>query len=133
MLDRREFLKGLARRLRVWALWVPAIYPVWSFLSFRQEETRRVRFPAQDGKGLLFREGVFLSFPDKDPLALSARCPHLGCTVAYDARDGLFRCPCHGSVFDPLGRRISGPAERGMDHARIETASRDEIVVSLPL
>jgi Rieske Fe-S protein len=41
--------------------------------------------------------------------ALSARCTHKGCTVAWGAADRQFRCPCHGGRFDALGRNISGP------------------------
>lgn len=50
--------------------------------------------------------------------ALSAVCPHLGCSVAFDPKaggDGKFRCPCHDSAFAPSGERLTGPAERGLD------------------
>ncbi len=47
--------------------------------------------------------------------ALSAICPHLGCTVPWDAARGEFVCPCHGGTFAPDGRYISGPPRRGMD------------------
>lgn len=45
--------------------------------------------------------------------ALSAVCPHLGCTIGWDG-DG-FLCPCHDSRFDVTGARQTGPAERGLD------------------
>lgn len=47
--------------------------------------------------------------------AFSTTCPHLGCSVDYDAKAGSFRCPCHTSSFDKAGNRVSGPAKRGMD------------------
>jgi Rieske Fe-S protein len=47
--------------------------------------------------------------------ALSATCPHLGCAVDFDPQAGHFRCPCHTSAFGPDGKRLSGPAKRGMD------------------
>jgi cytochrome b6-f complex iron-sulfur subunit/menaquinol-cytochrome c reductase iron-sulfur subunit len=46
--------------------------------------------------------------------ALSAVCPHLGCSVNATV-DGSFACPCHTSAFDPQGKRTSGPAPRDMD------------------
>ncbi len=54
---------------------------------------------------------------------LSAICPHLGCEVAWNAGEGRFLCPCHGSVFAPDGARISGPAPRGMDTLPVKARS----------
>ncbi|CAN5197181.1 menaquinol-cytochrome c reductase iron-sulfur subunit [soil metagenome] len=47
--------------------------------------------------------------------ALSAICPHLGCTLPWDASRKEFVCPCHGGVFGPDGAYRSGPPRRGMD------------------
>jgi Rieske Fe-S protein len=47
--------------------------------------------------------------------ALSAVCPHLGCTVPWDAGRNEFVCPCHGGVFGPDGTHLSGPPPRSMD------------------
>lgn len=47
--------------------------------------------------------------------ALSAICPHLGCTVPWDAARNAFVCPCHGGEFGPDGAYRSGPPRRGMD------------------
>jgi Rieske Fe-S protein len=46
---------------------------------------------------------------------LSATCPHLGCSIDYDAAAGQFRCPCHTSAFARDGARLAGPAKRSMD------------------
>ena len=51
---------------------------------------------------------VFLFRKGNSFRAASAVCTHLGCTVNL-AGEG-FRCPCHGSVFDPSGAVVSGPA-----------------------
>jgi Rieske Fe-S protein len=47
--------------------------------------------------------------------ALSATCPHLGCSIDFDKSAGEFRCPCHTSAFAADGKRMSGPAKRDMD------------------
>jgi menaquinol-cytochrome c reductase iron-sulfur subunit len=52
--------------------------------------------------------------PDK-LVALSAVCPHLGCTIGWDGSAGNFLCPCHDSRFSVSGDRLTGPSERGMD------------------
>ncbi len=46
--------------------------------------------------------------------ALSAVCPHLGCTVPWDADRKEFVCPCHGGTFSPDGKRLSGPPRRSI-------------------
>jgi Rieske Fe-S protein len=54
---------------------------------------------------------------------LSAICPHLGCTIPWDADKKEFVCPCHDSVFAANGVRISGPSLRGLD--TLETSVQD--------
>lgn len=46
--------------------------------------------------------------------ALSAVCPHLGCSVDALA-DKTFGCPCHTSTFAADGAKTGGPSPRGMD------------------
>jgi len=48
---------------------------------------------------------------DQDSLfALEARCTHLGCTPRWEPANGVFNCPCHGSLFTPQGVPLNGPA-----------------------
>ncbi|MFJ1807343.1 MULTISPECIES: FAD-dependent oxidoreductase [unclassified Streptomyces] len=42
--------------------------------------------------------------------ALSARCTHLGCLVAFNRAEQAWECPCHGSRFDVRGQVVQGPA-----------------------
>ncbi len=64
--------------------------------------------PAEVGSVFVIREG-------QTAHVLSATCPHLGCPIDYQAQSRQFVCPCHRSVFDLDGARISGPAPRGLD------------------
>ena len=59
---------------------------------------------------------------------LTAVCPHLGCEVPWNADEGKFVCPCHGSKFAPDGSLLQGPATRGMDTLPIKVQS-DELKV----
>ena len=40
------------------------------------------------------------------------RCPHLGCSLHWNAAEHSWDCPCHGSRFDETGKLIDNPATR---------------------
>jgi menaquinol-cytochrome c reductase iron-sulfur subunit len=48
-------------------------------------------------------------------IAISSRCVHVGCPVRWVAASESFICPCHGGVYDFVGRRIGGPPPRPLD------------------
>jgi len=56
---------------------------------------------------------------------LSAVCPHLGCEVPWNAEEGKFMCPCHGSQFAPDGSLLQGPALRGLDTLPVKSDKGD--------
>lgn len=46
---------------------------------------------------------------------LSTTCTHLGCGVSWSPARKLFLCPCHGGVYAPDGRVVSGPPPRPLE------------------
>ncbi len=38
------------------------------------------------------------------------RCPHLGCTLSWNAAERTWDCPCHGSRFDEKGEILDNPS-----------------------
>ncbi len=42
-------------------------------------------------------------------------CTHLGCGYRWESSERVFKCPCHGSVFDVAGSVVAGPAPRPLD------------------
>jgi Rieske Fe-S protein len=68
--------------------------------------------------------------------AFTTICPHLGCSINFEANKREFLCPCHNASYDLNGDRIEAegfknPAPRGMDHLewRRDPANPDLIQV----
>jgi len=49
-------------------------------------------------------------------IALSLRCTHLGCSIAWEEEKHRFICPCHSSAFDISGEVLNPPAARALDY-----------------
>jgi cytochrome b6-f complex iron-sulfur subunit len=55
-------------------------------------------------------------------VAFSAKCTHMGCTVAPAGKH--LNCPCHGSVYDAAtGKVINGPAPKPLAKVDVHVAS----------
>jgi nucleotide-binding universal stress UspA family protein/nitrite reductase/ring-hydroxylating ferredoxin subunit len=70
--------------------------------------------------GIIERQGEKLAayVNDAGDLHLmSARCTHMGCTVAWNPGEKTFDCPCHGSRYSPTGAVVNGPAGRPLPPA----------------
>ncbi len=59
--------------------------------------------------------------------AFTTICPHLGCSVNFDAAEHRFVCPCHNGTFEITGERVAqteggtaNPAPRGMDALEVK-------------
>jgi menaquinol-cytochrome c reductase iron-sulfur subunit len=58
-------------------------------------------------------------------IAISDRCVHLGCPVRWVDAAERFICPCHGGVYDLLGRPVSGPPPRPLDRFYTRVVGED--------
>jgi menaquinol-cytochrome c reductase iron-sulfur subunit len=79
----------------------------------------------------LFNAALDTDKYDKDTpvIAITSRCAHLGCPVRWVSAAERFICPCHGGVYDLLGRRVGGPPVRPLD--RFSTRVVDGDVVQI--
>jgi len=82
-----------------------------------------------NGSGAIMRHGLkkIAVYRDRDGALHmhSAICTHLGCVVHWNAVEGSWDCPCHGSRYDPVtGAVISPPAVAPL--AAIEDRAADE-------
>jgi Rieske Fe-S protein len=67
-----------------------------------------------EGKVVKGEQGKIAAYRDShNTLQLvSATCTHMGCTVAFNAAEKSWDCPCHGSRFGTDGQVLHGPATR---------------------
>lgn len=68
--------------------------------------------------------------PNKDIVAYSTLCTHMGCPVAYDGGTKTFKCGCHFSVFDPEmgGQMVCGQATEDLPKVQLQyDAGRDSV------
>ena len=76
------------------------------------------------------KQKVVLVHGEEGIYAFSSMCTHLGCPVNFDAQENLFRCPCHGSVFDLKGKVLGGPAPVPLYRTAVSLDPRGRIVVN---
>lgn len=86
-----------------------------SELTAAQPSARQIFVERDDGWSRTREPRVVFVLAGEERRVVSAVCPHEGCEVAWRAPDGDFFCPCHDSIFDARGRRLSGPAQRDLE------------------
>jgi menaquinol-cytochrome c reductase iron-sulfur subunit len=99
-------LSSAARREDSWL-------PASSLVELPEHEPTPVMLTVRrlDGfREVLDRRTIFLvKTGEADVTAFSGTCTHLGCLVAWDAQAQVFKCPCHGGVYDKTGAVKDGP------------------------
>ena len=89
--------------------WLPAS----TLLNLPEHEPTPVTLTVRrlDGfREVLDRRTIFLvRTGESDITAFSATCTHLGCLVAWDPEGQVFKCPCHGGIYDKTGAVKDGP------------------------
>ena len=71
--------------------------------------------------------------PNRDIVAYSTLCAHMGCPVSYDPTSRDFKCPCHFSVFDSekQGQMVTGQATENLPRIRLEYDSQTDAVIAV--
>jgi arsenite oxidase small subunit len=71
--------------------------------------------------------------PDRDIVAYSTMCTHMGCPVNYDGGTKTFKCPCHFSMFDPenAGQMICGQATEDLPRIALEYDAKTDSITAV--
>jgi cytochrome b6-f complex iron-sulfur subunit len=112
-------------------------FPILSFMGRPQSldlnkplEIPLDRLSAGQAQYVEYRgQQVIVLATSNQPLVFSASCPHLGCNVIWDSGDSLFRCPCHGAVFNGTGQVVKGPVSGSLRKVPFEIKD-GKIVIS---
>ena len=65
-------------------------------------------------EALVHRTIFLVKTGESDVAAFDATCTHLGCLVGWDPQGQVFKCPCHGGIFDRSGAVVEGPPPEGL-------------------
>ena len=132
-INRRGFLTWLARGT-LGAAAAVLIGQVLRFLSFEPPgaDSPVVPLGLQDfAPGTLTYVAEARLYVGRDEAglyAIDAVCTHLGCLVELE-ESGRFRCPCHGSYFDPQGRVQTGPTTSPLRHLALFVDDQGQLMV----
>jgi len=138
-IDRRVFIKWFVVGWSAFAAVVAGYGTVvlrylFPNVLFEPVQFFRAGFPDEYEVGLVserFKDqhGVWIVRDDEKIVALSTVCTHLGCTPNWQANEGKFKCPCHGSGFYKTGINFEGPAPRPLERFQITLSDDGEIIV----
>jgi Rieske Fe-S protein len=86
---------------------------------------------ANDGVyGQFRKQGFFVVQRGGKLSVLSSFCTHRHCKLKAEP-DQSFLCPCHGSVFDPAGKVMHGPAVRDLPTLPSSIDSAGHLIVHI--
>ena len=73
--------------------------------------------------------------PNQDIVAYSTLCTHMGCPVAYDPGQKVFRCPCHFSTFDAEreGQMVCGQATENLPRVILRYNASDDSLTAVSI
>lgn len=68
--------------------------------------------------------------PEKNVVAFSILCSHMGCPVTFDAIAKTFKCPCHYSIFDPEnhGQMVCGQATTDLPQIQLQYDANTDLL-----
>lgn len=71
--------------------------------------------------------------PNRDIVAYSTLCTHMGCPVMYEESTRTFRCPCHFSTFDAemAGQMVCGQATENLPRIVLQYDAANDTITAV--
>lgn len=91
---------------------------------------RRIR---KDGWKLITERSTawVVKLSEKEVVAYTPQCTHLGCAYHFEESEGAFLCPCHTSNFSIEGQVLNGPAPRPLDRYPVKVQGSRLLIGSI--
>ncbi len=84
--------------------------------------------------GVTSKSGAWVrKLQEKEYLAFSITCRHLGCPVRWEGGPGLFMCPCHGGVYYKDGTVAAGPPPEPLHKMEIRVVGNEVQIKTTPV
>lgn len=84
--------------------------------------------------GVTAKSAAWLRRDSQDTfIAYSVNCTHLGCPVRWLPDANLFMCPCHGGVYDQIGRPVAGPPPKPLVHYPVRVNNGEVEIRTSPI
>jgi menaquinol-cytochrome c reductase iron-sulfur subunit len=120
----------LSKRRSVWRA-------VGALDTFEIGQTALVRFrdaAALPWDGVSARTAAWLRRDgDRELVAFSVNCTHLGCPVRWEPGANLFMCPCHGGVYYSNGDVAGGPPPRPLHRYNVRVRGNEVEIEAGPI
>lgn len=124
------FLLGLRKSPQIWRT-------VGSLDNFQIGSTVNVSFEDPSPlpwAGVTAQTAAWLRrVSDREFIAFSMVCTHLGCPVRWLASANLFMCPCHGGVFYANGTVASGPPPKPLNRYPVRVYNGQVQILTSPV
>ena len=124
------FLLGLRKSPRIWRT-------VGKLDDFKVGQTVNVAFEDPSPlpwAGVTAQTTAWLRrVNDREFIAFSTICTHLGCPVRWLSTADLFMCPCHGGVFYADGEVASGPPPKPLNRYPVRINNNDVQILTMPV
>ena len=124
------FLLGLRKTPQIWRT-------VGKLDDFQIGSTVNVAFPDSSPlpwSGVTAQTAAWLRrTSDRQFVAFSMNCTHLGCPVRWLAEANLFMCPCHGGVFYADGQVASGPPPKPLNQYPVRVQNCEVQILTSPV
>ncbi len=112
------------------------VLPIAEAAGLKNASATVFHYPDRASPCLLIKTGSAVPGgvgPQRDIVAFSALCTHMGCHVAYDPGTQTLKCPCHFSVFDPEngGQMVCGQATENLPQIELSYDTRNGRITAI--